>query len=364
MRRDKVFRFTTIAFAVGAFIGLICGLAFGGGGSGTPRAAAQTEQDSSDVSTQSSELDPSAGEPMTPERARTIGANEMGQVLVLMYHHFDSEESEWTRTPDNFRNDIALLKAEGYYPVNLRDLASGNINIPAGKSPVVLTFDDSSPGQYRILDDGTLDPDCAVGIMQAAVEAGGWASRASFFPLIDVVPKERSLWGQPELKQGKLSDLVDWGYEVGSHTITHLNLKKASTSDASSQLAQSQATLEDLIGGGYQVTSLAVPYGDYPASDSILAGGKYEGITYAYTAAVSIASRVSASPFSTEFDPLHIPRIRGSENFITAAIENFKNYPELRYISDGDPTTVSAPADLAAALGQVAEDLGRPVVLY
>ena len=94
---------------------------------------------------------------MTAERARAIGANEMGQVLVVMYHLIDSEESEWTHTPEDLRKDIALLKSEGYYPINVRDLASGNIDIPAGKSPVVITFDDSSPGQYRILDDGTVD---------------------------------------------------------------------------------------------------------------------------------------------------------------------------------------------------------------
>ena len=134
---------------------------------------------------------------MTAEQAQAIGANEMGQVLVLMYHLIDSEEAEWTRTPENFRKDIALLKAEGYYPINVRDLASGNIDIPAGKSPVVITFDDSSPGQYRILDDGSLDPDCAVGILQAAVEEGDWASRATFFCLLDVTPKERSSSASP-----------------------------------------------------------------------------------------------------------------------------------------------------------------------
>ena len=365
MRRDKVFRFTLMTFAIGAFIGLICGLAFGGtSAASTPKAVTESEQVSSEASTDSSDADPTAGEPMTAERARAIGANEMGQILVLMYHHFDSEESEWTRTPENFRKDIALLKAEGYYPINVRDLASGNIDIPAGKSPVLITFDDSSPGQYRILDDGTLDPDCAVGIMQAAVEEGGWASRATFFCLLDVSPKERVLWGQPDLKQGKLVDLVDWGYEVGSHTVTHLNLSDASVPEATKQLAVSQDTLEELIGGGYQVTSIAIPYGEYPADESILASGKYEDITYGYAAAVSIAARVSASPFSTEFDALHIPRIRGSATYIVDAIEEFKNRPELRYISDGDPTTVSAPAELADALGQMAEDLGRPVVLY
>jgi hypothetical protein len=88
---------------------------------------------------------------MTKDLAQTIGSNEMGQVLVVMYHLIATPESEWTRTPENFRKDIALLKSEGFYPVNVRDLASGNIDIPAGKSPVVITFDDSSPGQYRMV---------------------------------------------------------------------------------------------------------------------------------------------------------------------------------------------------------------------
>ena len=137
MRRDKVFRFTTMAFAVGAVIGLIFGLTLGGGPADPSKALADTEQSADDASTSSSAVDPTAGQPMTADRARAIGANEMGQVLVLMYHHFDTEEAEWTRTPENFRNDIALLKAENYYPINVRDLAAGNIDIPAGKTPVV-----------------------------------------------------------------------------------------------------------------------------------------------------------------------------------------------------------------------------------
>ncbi|OFW60573.1 MAG: hypothetical protein A2133_11985 [Actinobacteria bacterium RBG_16_64_13] len=364
MRRDKVFRFVTVAFAVGAFIGLVCGLAFGGAGSGTPKADALTTDTSPDASTVSSEVASEPAEPMTADRARAIGANELGQVLVVMYHLIDTEEGEWTRTPENFRSDIALLKAEGYYPINIRDLASGNIDLPAGKSPVVITFDDSSPGQYRILDDGTLDPDSAVGILQAAVQGGGWAPRATFFCLLDVTPKERELFGQPDLQREKLNNLVDWGYEVGSHTISHLDLAKAATEDVVWQLAESQMTLQELIGGGYKVSSISVPFGNYPDDDSILASGEYKGSPYGYSAAVSIATRASASPFSTKFNALHIPRIRGSANYLTDAIQNFKDHPELRYISDGDPTTVSAPADLADDLGELNSDLGRPVVQY
>lgn len=365
MRLDKVLRFLTIAFAAGAFIGLVCGLAFGGGsGTGTAKTVIESDDSSSSLSASSTQGSSGSAEPMTAERAKAIGANEMGQVLVLMYHLIDTEEAEWTRTPENFRNDIALLKSEGFYPVNVRDLASGNIDIPAGKSPVVITFDDSSPGQYRVLDDGTLDPDCAVGIMEAAVEEGNWASRASFFCLLDVVPKEREIFGQPDLQREKLRNLVEWGYEVGSHTVTHLDLSEASTAEATKQLAESQATLESLIGGGYSVTSISIPYGEYPNDDSLLESGEFDDVKYAYTAALSLGSVPSASPFSTEFEALHIPRIRGSENFLVDAIDNFKNHPELRYISDGDPTTVSAPEELAAKLGGLRDDLGRPVMRY
>ena len=364
MRLDRVLRFVVMAFAVGAFAGLVGGLAFGGApDAGTPKAATQTSEAPSTAS-ESSATTSGPREPMTPARAQAIGANELGQVLVVMYHLIDAEEGEWTRTPENFRKDLELLKQEGFYPVNVRDLAAGNIDIPAGKSPVVITFDDSSIGQYHILEDGSLDPNCAVAIMQAEVEAGGWASRASFFPLIDVDVASREIFGQPDLKREKLRNLVEWGYEVGSHTVTHLNLKKASKTEAVKQLAQSKAILEELIGGGYSVTSLAVPFGEYPDSDDILARGEYNGITYAYTAALSVVPELCPSPFSTKFRPFHIPRIRGSDDYIRQATNTFKKNPGLRYISDGDPTTVSAPLALDPALGDVRTDLGRPVIRY
>jgi peptidoglycan/xylan/chitin deacetylase (PgdA/CDA1 family) len=362
MRRDRFFRFLIGAFAVGAFIGLVSGLAFGGA-PGAPKAQAQSDGSESGSATPTSEGTGASSSPMTEDMARTIGSNEMGQVLVLMYHLMAGKETEWTRTPENFRNDIALLKAEGYYPINVRDLASGNIDIPAGKSPVVLTFDDSSPGQYRILDDGAIDPDCAVGILQAAVKEGDWAARASFYCLLDVTPKERVLFGQPDKQQEKLRNLIDWGYEVGSHTVTHLNLKEASTAEATKQLAESMRTLNELIGGGYSVASISIPFGEYPESDSILSG-EYDGFEYSYSAALSLNSVPSPSPFSTKFKALHIPRFRGSGDYITTAIQNFKDHPELKYVSDGDPTTVSAPAELASALGAFKDDLGRPVVRY
>ena len=292
---------------------------------------------------------------MTAARARALKANEMGEIPVLEYHTIATPEGTYTRSSQHFREDIALLESRGYYPITVRDLASGDIDIPAGKSPVVLTFDDGSKGQYRILDDGSLDPDCAVGIMQKAAKSGQWAQRASFYPLLDQLGSTR---------QEKLRNLVRWGYEVGSHTVTHLNLKKASAAEATKELAMSKAALEELIGGGYSVTSLAIPYGAYPPNDSVLAGGEYQGQSYAYTAALKVGGGPSVSPFSGAFVPLHINRIQVIGDALKNILDSFQKHPELRYISDGDPTTVSAPKILPAELGVMRSDLGRPVVRY
>jgi peptidoglycan/xylan/chitin deacetylase (PgdA/CDA1 family) len=301
---------------------------------------------------------------MTAEKARSIGANELGQIPVLLYHDIGAAGAEPARSPDDFRQDLELLKEEGYFPVNLADMVTGNLDVPAGKTPVVLTFDDSTPGQYRILEDGGLDPQCALGLMDAAVEAGGWAPRATFFLLLDVQPDYNEVFGQPERRQEKLRNLAALGYELGSHTVTHLNLKEASEEEAKRQLAQSKVKIETLAGGGLTVQSLSVPEGEYPEDDALLAQGEFEGDSYAYRAAVEDGGGAAPSPFSEEFRPLHIPRVEVEGDALADLIRTYKEKPELRYVSDGDAAAVSAPEDLAGELGEPVEELGRPLIRY
>jgi hypothetical protein len=367
MRRDKVLRFLGIAFVIGAFLGLVSGLAFGGSAPdlGTPKLVTPvSERTSSGSGAVSGATSSTFSGPMTADKAAAIGANELGQVPVLVYHDISGEAGKDSRKPQDLAKDIDFLKSEGFYPVNLRDLASGNIDIPAGMSPVVLTFDDSTIGQYRILDDGTLDPESAVGVLQAARDAGGWDSKATFYGLIDVASKDHELFGQPDRQQEKLRNLVDWGYELGSHTVTNLNLRKADSLQVKKELAESQTKLEGLVGGDYSVSSLSVPSGEYPQDESLLSGGIYNGKPYAYTSAVTLGGTVSPSPFSTLFNAMRIPRIIVTEGNLQDAIASLKTHSGLRYISDGDPTTVSAPRALAKELGEVKDDLGRPLLRY
>jgi hypothetical protein len=300
--------------------------------------------------------------PVTVARAKEIGANELGRIPVLMYHLIGTGQG--CLTPDQFRFHIALLRSHGFYPTTVKEMVEGTMEIPAGKTPVVLTFDDSSPGQYRILDDGAIDPDCAVGILQAEVAWGNWAPKATFFPLLDVNPSN-ILFGQPELAQRKLQNLVEWGYEIGSHGMSHLDFSEATAGQVRKELADSQARLESLIGNGYKVSTVSPPYGEYPTDRSLLLSGEYKGRTYAYQAVVMAWGESSASPFSGEFDVTRIPRITAAApESVKKLLKYWNTHRELLYISDGDPGTISFPKEAPDELGTLRAGLDQRVVEY
>ncbi len=132
--------------------------------------------------------------------AADLPPNELGRIMILEYHKIDYPEERWTRTPENFRRDLETLYARGYRLVSLGDLLDGRLAVPAGTTPVVLTFDDSSPGQFRYLEqNGTLeiDPKSAVGILEAFLrERPDFGRGATFFVLPAANPPNR-LFNQP-----------------------------------------------------------------------------------------------------------------------------------------------------------------------
>jgi peptidoglycan/xylan/chitin deacetylase (PgdA/CDA1 family) len=264
-------------------------------------------------------------------------ANPNGRVLVLEYHLIGEPEERWQRTPVNFRADLERLWAEGYYPVNLRDLATGELSmVPLGKRPVVLTFDDSSLEQFRLLPDGTVDPNSAVGILLDfhQVRPADWPLRATFFVLLDVDEPERILFGQPELAQQKLQMLVNWGMEVGSHTMSHANLAESSPQEVRRQLALSQARLEEML-PGYEVVSLSMPFGVYPQDERLLVNGVYDDKLYTYQAAVEVSGGLAPSPHSPDFDPYHIPRVQAVQDELDYWLD-YANQPGVHYVSAGE----------------------------
>jgi peptidoglycan/xylan/chitin deacetylase (PgdA/CDA1 family) len=282
---------------------------------------------------------------LSPEELAKYQPNEMGEVMILMYHSIGETEAEWTRTPANFRQDLEELYRQGYRTVSLLDFVNGHIDLPAGTSPVVLTFDDSTRGQFNYIEtaDGEiLDPNSAVGILEDFYAENPDFGRAATFYIFYPQPFRQS----PYIQQ-KLTFLVDNGYEIGNHSYTHAHLGKSSDEEVLRQLALHAGKTSEFI-PGYEVRSLALPYGSYPKNPSLAAAGTYQEHSYENEAVLLVGYRPAPSPFAANFNPMRLARIRASETKVDGVglydwLAYFQNNPQRRYVSDGNPCIITAP---------------------
>jgi peptidoglycan/xylan/chitin deacetylase (PgdA/CDA1 family) len=65
----------------------------------------------------------------------------------------------------------------------------------------------------------------------------------------------------PYVGEAEIQEYAQSGHEIASHTVCHPHLPQVSASQLDSELSQSKATLESILGG--TVTSFATPYGEY-----------------------------------------------------------------------------------------------------
>lgn len=236
------------------------------------------------------------GQPPAPH---DFTPNELGKLLVLEYHLIDYPEGRWTRTPENFRADLQMLYNNYFYPISVHDLATGKIAIPAGKTPFVLTFDDSSAGQFRYLEneDGlTIDPNCAVGILENFKKTHPDFPLTASFYVLPGIKSHLRLFAQPKYQKQKLEWLLANGYEIGSHGWCHEPLNKLDDSDVQKHLAMFVKEIRKFI-PAYEVKSMALPLGARAKNKALESEGSFEGTTYKHEAVFLVGSAPALSPY-------------------------------------------------------------------
>jgi peptidoglycan/xylan/chitin deacetylase (PgdA/CDA1 family) len=291
----------------------------------------------------------------TPDTTPAFPPNELGQIPILEYHHLGPEPEQFVRTPDQFRADLQWLYDNDFYVVNLHDILDDNINVPAGKRPVALTFDDSPVTQFRLipLSDGrlTIDPNCAVGIMERFFLQHPDFGRGGHF---SVLPGYFFDWDpatghadQTPLIQAKFDWLVANGYEIGNHTLDHANLVELTDEEVKYQLAEANNAIHEIL-PEVPIRVITLPYGMYPAGgdDTLLRGFDYEGTHFEWDAALMVGANPTVSPLSTEYEPFATARIQAFDEELHKWFEVFTEQPGILYVSDGDPNTVTVPEDL------------------
>lgn len=291
--------------------------------------------------------------------AKEAGANELGLVPVLVYHQIGAKEGRWTRTPENFRRDLQELYNRNYVLVPLSDYLSGTMDIPAGKSPAVITFDDSTAGHFRLItkEDGStsVDPDCAVGILRDFAAAHpGFGHAATFF--INAQP-----FGQAEYWQKKLQLLHEWGFEIGNHTYSHKNLRGLSSEQVAEEIIKLQEHIQQAL-PGYRPKTFAIVQDGLPEPYTAVCSGEARGIKYKHDGVVWWAWSAAHSPFHREFDPMRIQRIQVFEDNGTSSLVNWlERINSRRYVSDGNNETLAIPEGWQEVL---AEDHAKKLVVY
>jgi len=227
----------------------------------------------------------------------------------------------------------------------------------------VLTFDDSSPGQFRYLERNgvlELDPKSAVGILEAFTRERPDFGRAATFYVLPGASRPNRLFDQPLLEGRKLQYLVSRGYEIGNHTLWHANLGKYPESTVRAQIAEAQQWIQRHV-PDYRTRTIALPHGVYPKDVTWALRGEAKGTTYRHDAILMVAGGAAPSPFSRSFDPTRLPRIQAVERDLGYWLAYFEKNPHERFVSDGDPATISVPA---AQFDRVRRDLpGGPRVI-
>ena len=116
--------------------------------------------------------------------------------------------------------------------------------------------------------------------------------------------------------------------------------------------------ISDLL-PNYRIETMALPLGALPHPSKLAVHGTWHGQSYRFAGVFLSGAEPASSPFSTRWDPAQIPRIlpnprwRGARDFTWGMwLDDLERNPGLRYVSDGDPETISFPrakeTDLAA----------------
>lgn len=182
--------------------------------------------------------------------------NRNNPFLILTYHAIDSRSAVISVSPGQFRWQMEQLNANGLSGISLAQAfeyfeKTGEFRQDA----VVLTFDDG----YRSVLEHALPIMADLGFnatlflstnMMGMNALQARAAHADF-------DRDVLSWDQAER-------LVLAGFEIGSHTVNHPDLRTLPPAELEHELVQSKALLEQRLQP--QVDALAYPYGHYNAA--------------------------------------------------------------------------------------------------
>lgn len=284
--------------------------------------------------------------------------NEYGRIPILEYHLVVDEDGSYAVSRERFRAELDTLYTRGYRPISLAELLDKRIDLPRGYSPVLFIFDDASPSQFRYIEQNgelAIDSSSALGLwLDFARDKPDWRNRG-LFCLLSGAEAGRSFFGNKGIEGQesawrfpKLQQLDSLGFELCNHTLWHARLDKYPDAFVQEQIARGELAIDSAV-PGYKVRGFALPLGMWPKNRELAARGSWTDpksgkvLDYAYDAVFEVAGGPARSPFDAKFNPHSVPRVplgRGMPLMPTLQ-QLEREGPSRRYVSDGDPNTIS-----------------------
>jgi len=287
--------------------------------------------------------------------------NELGRFMVLEYHRIGDNEGEWVRSRANFQKDLETLYQKGYRPITMRQMAEGNIDVPAGTTPVVFTIYDSSRGQFYYRPDGSIDPNTMMGMWANFQRQNpGWHYGAVWC-ILPAAQHPSNFFGETPDKETpraqreatirkKMEYIVQNRHEACNHTLYHARLDRGTDAQVQEWLGRGEDSIKIYLPEDYKISTMALPLGMWPKNRSLAWRGNWSGRTYEYQTVLEVSGGASVSPFDSRYNPRSVNRFIVAPGALERQLAAWDKDPSERFVSDGDPRTVSYPQRVADRL--------------
>ena len=183
---------------------------------------------------------------------------------ILLYHRIDTspDNSRYYVTPERFEEEMKLLHDWGYTTITLDMLSRAIIDgADLPPRPMIITFDDGHMNNYTT----------AFPIMQ----------KYGFTGVLYVVGTY--IGADQYLNADQIKEMAVAGWEVGSHSMRHLDLLALDRTEQKYEIFESREYLEEKL--GIPIQSFAYPFGNSNVDivDLVRAAGYTTGMSLGFT---------------------------------------------------------------------------------
>ncbi|MBI5954061.1 MAG: hypothetical protein HY865_20585 [Chloroflexi bacterium] len=279
---------------------------------------------------------------------------------ILLYHKFKTNgPSTLTMVSRlDFAEDLEKLYQNGYVTISLERWLAGDIRVPEGKRPLVLSMDDLFfRNQITLTPEGEPAADTGIGVAWEFYKNNpDFGFHWALFSNLGDKPYGT---GSQEEQQIELARTIVWCIEhdakVYNHTFRHVDLKNTKGLGITAELWENDKHLRrlltlvdrpDLIPGLQNM--VALPGGKWPrvgdAQTALYGYTDPEGKKVQAIFNVDYISRPDflAAPYARSFDPVNLPRMVANLKAVDYLVENKETVPAASSCKIGPLTDVQS----------------------